>query len=76
MSSHKSMFSLSFHMPCGASSMKPQSMGRIALLGGTSMSDTSMQLLVGQLILNITPLFSLTLAKLKLLPMGYFGCHS
>lgn len=76
MSSHKSMFSLSFHMHCGASLMKPQSMGRTALLGGTSMSDTSTQLLVGQLILNITPFFSLTLAHLKLLPVGYFGCHS
>jgi len=59
-SSHKSMFSLSFHMPSGASLMKPQSMGRTALLGGTSMSDTSMPLLVGQLILNSThiPSFS------------------
>jgi hypothetical protein len=46
-SSHKSMFSLSFRMPSGASLMKPQSMGRTALLGGTNMSDTSRQLLVG-----------------------------
>ena len=54
------MFSLSFHMLYGVSLMKAQNMGRTALLGGTSMLDTSMQLLVGQLLPNVTPFHSLT----------------